>query len=76
MAKKKPKLLKIVETYKLKRTGGNWGDYEFFKPAAKSMRAMNCFWPSTEVKKLFGRVLCPTGKTATVKITIEVEGIE
>lgn len=73
MAKKKAKVLKtLTERFKVKRTS-NWKDYEFY---VRSSPVMAAWWPQDTMRKLFGRVLCAPGKTATVKITIEVEKIE
>lgn len=73
MAKKKAKPLKLSQTFKLRRGFGEFADYDFSSLGGKQMAAA---WPVDEVKEIFGRVICPPGKTATVKITIEVEAIE
>lgn len=75
MAKKKTKLLKLMKTFRLARESGEpiWAEYSFADCADEPL---DVFWGVEEIKQLFGRVLCPAGKTATVKITIEVEAIE
>ena len=73
MAKKKP--LKLMKTLHFRRDGfaGQYADYELSSSADKPTRM---YWSVDAIKALFGRVLCPAGKTATVKITIEVEKVE
>lgn len=47
--------------------------YELFSLTGKFLKQRLC---TEELHQLFGKTICPVGKTATVKITIEVEGIE
>ena len=82
MAKKKAKVLKTL-TGRIKMTRSRADKSEDFPECENGYRLFTTDDISlgnrlceTAIHSIFGRVLCPVNKTATVKITIEVEKIE
>lgn len=74
MAKKETKVLKTLCTRAKIFRSKIWNDHKVF--TIESEEKVAC-WTDKEIKRMFGgKTICPVGKTATVKITIEVEKIE